>query len=119
MFENLVEQVRAMQAAAKAAEEKEAVDRMKVWDEEAIKRTNTATPGGQAQPSIDDQIAAAKEKIKNQPAPKTIGRGLITSNMNQPAPNTATNNSTSVYNPYYDSGTGMATTNPYLQGRQR
>ena len=137
---SVLEQIRVAQAAEKAAAEKAAVDRMKVWDDEVIKRTNAPTAGGQPQPAVpaprtapeqdtgdkygnlngtDESRRALARDMAAERMTTTIGPGLIKRNLNKPIVQPTMGDSTPVYNPYYDSGTGMATTNPYLQGRQK
>lgn len=154
MFENLRDlrgKLAEAEAAEKAAAEKAAVDRMKVWDDEVIKRTNAPTPGNQTQPAVpaprtapeqdtgryegvmiqggndkygnlngtDESRRALARDMAAERMTTTIGPGLIKRNLNKPIVQPTMGDSTPVYNPYYDSGTGMATTNPYLQGRQK
>jgi hypothetical protein len=148
---SVVEQIRVAQVAQKAAEDKAAVDRMKVWDDEVIKRTNAPTSDGQKQPAVpaprtapeqdtgryegvmiqggndkygnlngtDESRRALARDIAAERETATIGPGLIKRNLNRPIAQPTMADSTPVYNPYYDSGTGMAKTNPYLQGRQK
>ena len=148
---SVLEQIRVAQAAEKAAAEKAAVDRMKVWDDEVIKRTNAPTAGGQPQPAVpaprtapeqdtgryegimiqggndkygnlngtDESRRALARDMAAERMTTTIGPGLIKRNLNKPIVQPTMGDSTPVYNPYYDSGTGMSTTNPYLQGRQK
>jgi hypothetical protein len=69
-----VEQLKVAQAAEKEAADKAAVDRMKVWNDVAIERTNAATPGVQTQPTIDQRVADAKKNLTTNPVATTVGR---------------------------------------------